>query len=114
MTVIVVLAPSAPVVAASAPSRTIAMVAALTARTACPRRVNFPVGVNAEVVADVIEFDPSLETGRLDVDVQKWAHFTGMWRKSDLPPPGKNLWKMDPLRDSAMLSYHILGLSDPA
>ena len=57
-------------------------------------------------MCEVYEFDPSNEPWRVDVDVLRWGRL-GVLPKSDKAPPGKNLWKMDPGRDTTSLVYHF-------
>ena len=114
VTTLTLTSTSASAVAACVPAHVVATVATFPSCSRRPYRVNFPVSIDAEDVVDVIEFDPSLEAGRVDIDVVRWAHCTGLWRKSDMPPPGKNAWKNDPNRDwLSVLSHATMGYPTP-
>ena len=65
------------------------------------------VGLPENDIAEVIEFDPSLERGRLDVDIRRWAHLTGILPTHALAPDGKNAWKNEPNRDTSHLDHHL-------
>ena len=64
------------------------------------------VGLPENGIAEVIEFDPSLERGRLDIDIRRWAHLTGILPTHALAPYGKNAWHNDPDRDRSHLERH--------
>ena len=93
----------APVPAAKTPVSTVAAPAAQHPLPRRALRVTFPEIADAEV----IEFDPSSVPDRLDVNVQRWALFTGMWPTSGIAPPGKNAWKNNPNRDTSTLRFHF-------
>ena len=95
--------PSASEAADGVPDQSMRIKAMPVTRFSQPRRA-----LAAQFLAmEVIEFDPTLEEGRLDIDLKRWALHAGHRRKSDLPPPGKNSWKNGPNRGPTVLSYHI-------
>ena len=65
---------------------------------------------------EVHEFDPrDVPNGaeRLDVDVNRWAQFSGTWPRSHLNNRN-NAWKMDPNRDLSDLEFHFTkGIPSP-
>ena len=55
---------------------------------------------------DILSFEPHKETWRKDLDVSEWSR-RGTLPVTDVPPPGKNAWKMEPGRDTTGLALHF-------
>ena len=73
-------------------------------------------GLRASIPAEdcppqIVEFDPMLPEGRVDLDISRWGAFAGSWPK---PTRRSNAWKADPNRDMAPWRSHITrGLPTP-
>ena len=56
--------------------------------------------------ADVVVFDPC-QNDRVDLDIRRWAHMSGLWPRSQTANQRSSAWKMDPNRDRTVLSHHL-------